>query len=798
MLTAGISAARAFGGDEDVPPPIIEQFVVQPAVTDPGGEVTLKWKVSRAESVSISPAPGVVEGEGEATLTAGDAATTYILNAISGDHRRSSTISLQIAPQQPAIGYFEAEPAEIAPGQSVVLNWSVVGQGAAVTIEPGDGSMLAPIGSVILQPDASTVYTMTAANAAGSAVGTVQVTVGEQQLTAPPEIVEFAANPPRIDLTAPDANPNETVQLSWRIEGAESVEIVGDEVRSGLPAEGTIDVQRPAETTTYYLIANNTGGSATKEVAVEIVQPADQALPTPAMVIIPQPSDDAGVVEAPLDGSTSGNSSDGAVAQSSAQYTDPLPQVDLLAASPNPARVGDEVVVRWAVSQATTVSVETVPAPPGSTPLRSRAGVFRFIAKEDVAILLEASSSGGSMLRRQVGVRVLQAVQPVAAGVGGEALPLVAEGGSLGASAVVNDDGDVWLYRADENRWQLAGTLGIRPISVAIAGAAIFGVAEDGTMRALDLSSLSADPGASPAASPAASPRASPAGTPSALRLGTPVTLPPTCTEAIAVVGHERPTASEDQVVPTLLIACAEPSPIVVAAPTTGATLGSARWTTKLTAEPAGMSVSAVDGSTAAVHYPLFSPRATTIDLLDVASGQAAEVSFTGPVTAVTVSPDGGTVVAALFDDAALYVVDRRGVAPRRVPMPSPVRTLTWASSAAEREDAFDSQAGPGPTPFVGGTDAFGETNPVLPTPIPANPNAAEGAGSVLVTWYYRTGGSLVSLAPWSPTTLIAAEISPDRAISQAVDDGRAIVVASFGPNVGIAFPWVESGRGAP
>ncbi|HET8522109.1 MAG TPA: hypothetical protein VFL82_02685, partial [Thermomicrobiales bacterium] len=709
LLVLALTASRALADRQGASTPVIKEFSILPLVADPGGQVTLTWNVERAESVSISPGPGKVALAGSLKVTAGSAPSAYRLTAVNGTQRVTRSVQLDIAPQPPAIGYFSASSSTIPPGQSVVLNWAVVGDHASVKIDPGDGSNLAPVGSVMLQPSSSTVYTLTATNPAGKAVQTLQITVGKQTLAAPPQITKFSATPAHIDLSAPGAKPPETATLSWTVTGATSVELVGPETKSGLAADGTLDVAVPTQTTTYSLIASNSGGTATKQVTIDVIPPAGTAKQTPVVVVIPAGGQtNAAAISAPPNGAASGNTNEGVGAASDVGVTTPLPTVDLLTASPNPARVGDEVIVRWAVSGAQAVSVETVPAPPDTTPLVANAGVFRFIAKENVAVLLEATSSAGATVRQQVGVRVLEAAAPVAADVRGTGVPLIAAGGIAG-SAMVNDDGDVWLFRPAVGSWTLAGTLGLKPVSVAIAGTTIFGLDSDGQLRALDLSHLPAN--APVAGTPGATPSAAVAATPTALKLGQPVKLTSACAQPVALAGHERPSGASDEVVSTLLVACAKPSPVVLALAVNDGKLGSPRWTSKLAEAPAALTMGAIDGEEIAVRYPLYSPRAAKIDLIDTASGKASEVVFPGKVAAAVPSPDGGELVAALFDDAALYVVEQSGAAPRRMSMPGEVRTLAWASSAHDVSPQAEADLGLPQQPVTdgtGGTDAFG------------------------------------------------------------------------------------------
>jgi len=78
----------------------------------------------------------------------------------------------------PAIERFEADPAEIRPGESSILSWKVSGVGLAanVSIEPGIGPV-APEGEFALLPEETTTYTISAVNFAGRAEANVTVRV---------------------------------------------------------------------------------------------------------------------------------------------------------------------------------------------------------------------------------------------------------------------------------------------------------------------------------------------------------------------------------------------------------------------------------------------------------------------------------------------------------------------------------------------------------------------------------------------------------------------------------------------
>jgi len=77
--------------------------------------------------------------------------------------------------QAPTINSFDASPASISPGDTAMLNWEVTGN-ASVTIDQGIGGV-ALTGSRAVTPAVTTVYTLTATNAGGTASATTQVVV---------------------------------------------------------------------------------------------------------------------------------------------------------------------------------------------------------------------------------------------------------------------------------------------------------------------------------------------------------------------------------------------------------------------------------------------------------------------------------------------------------------------------------------------------------------------------------------------------------------------------------------------
>jgi hypothetical protein len=86
----------------------------------------------------------------------------------------------------PVINSFTADPPEIGPGASAVLAWDV-DDTTTVQIAPDVGEAIGS--SAVVQPAATTTYTLTATNAAGSATATVTVSVTDTVTNVGPGLV---------------------------------------------------------------------------------------------------------------------------------------------------------------------------------------------------------------------------------------------------------------------------------------------------------------------------------------------------------------------------------------------------------------------------------------------------------------------------------------------------------------------------------------------------------------------------------------------------------------------------------
>jgi predicted outer membrane repeat protein len=155
----------------------------------------------------------------------------------------------QVQPAAPEVASFTATPATITEGETSLLEWEVTGSATIVISTAADPEVLSTsetTGSLEVEPDATTEYTLTATNPGGSDTASVTVTVVPAD--APPTINSFTATPSTIQAGG-------SSQLAWSVAGAYDSISLSDEdgvIESDLDANGSHDVE-PTVTTEYTL-----------------------------------------------------------------------------------------------------------------------------------------------------------------------------------------------------------------------------------------------------------------------------------------------------------------------------------------------------------------------------------------------------------------------------------------------------------------------------------------------------------------------------------------------------------------
>jgi len=176
---------------------------------------------------------------------------------LRGTPRASITIEIrEKSTNPPPEVTFAADPQSITLGESSTLTWATT-HADSVNIDQGIGSV-ALNGSLVVSPQETITYTLTAEGPGGTTTLNINVTV-----TVPAPIVNISADPTSI-LTG------KTSTLTWNATYADACTIE--------PGIGSVDVNgsiqvSPTETITYTITATGPGGTASDSVDVVVITP---------------------------------------------------------------------------------------------------------------------------------------------------------------------------------------------------------------------------------------------------------------------------------------------------------------------------------------------------------------------------------------------------------------------------------------------------------------------------------------------------------------------------------------------
>ena len=244
-------------------PNFLTNFNEQNSVTIPfGGSATLSWIVfGDTTSAEISGLGAVSDPSGTVTVSP-TATTNYQLTAVGPAGNTIRVVTVTVSPPPPPTISFSASPTQyIRPGQTT-LSWTVTGVNITdLDIDQGVGNILpntvfdengVGTGSLIVNPNNSTTYTLTAKNFGGAqgsqSTASVIVTVYE------PTVANIFAVPNPITV-------GQQTNLQWTVTGdADSASI-----SPAITGDGTVLLASnanvsPNVTTRYTLTADGPGG----------------------------------------------------------------------------------------------------------------------------------------------------------------------------------------------------------------------------------------------------------------------------------------------------------------------------------------------------------------------------------------------------------------------------------------------------------------------------------------------------------------------------------------------------------
>ena len=254
----------------------IESFEADADEVAAGESVTLSWELQGAAEGAIAGTdgfsytlPGADLDEGSVTVEdlQEDATYTLTIGDVDGEEVTAEIdVDVLRAQDPPTIVSFEADAPQVAAGESVTLSWEVEGADTIVIEELGGAEVTSSeeaSGSVDVTIDATTVYTLTATNDAGSTESNT-VTVS---LLGAPVIESFAAS------RTEDVEPGASIELSWQVTNSQDVVIEdsgGEVITTSQTGMGSTQVTVDA-TETYTLTATNPSGMVSEQVTVEVV-----------------------------------------------------------------------------------------------------------------------------------------------------------------------------------------------------------------------------------------------------------------------------------------------------------------------------------------------------------------------------------------------------------------------------------------------------------------------------------------------------------------------------------------------
>lgn len=170
-----ISATDPFGGGSA---PTINSYTLTPDIIDEGQSSTLAWDVSGADTISIDQGVGSVSANGNSVVSP-TVSTTYTLTATNTVGSTVQAVTLTVNPvNAPGITLFTADPPTLAEAGNVDLTWST-SDADTVSIDNGVCSDCLTTGTTTVNLSATTTFTITASNSAGSSQDTLTVTVGD-------------------------------------------------------------------------------------------------------------------------------------------------------------------------------------------------------------------------------------------------------------------------------------------------------------------------------------------------------------------------------------------------------------------------------------------------------------------------------------------------------------------------------------------------------------------------------------------------------------------------------------------
>ena len=163
-------------------PPTIEYFTATPESINQGDYSMLSWSVTDATTLimekSTEPGSHPVPLVGT-QLVSPIETITYTLTATNGDGEATASCTIEVILNPPIIEYFIANPTSIKLGDKSELSWSVTNADTRIITQNFDpaGLDVDPIGTYLVGPTVTTIFTLTATNDAGQTTSSCEVEI---------------------------------------------------------------------------------------------------------------------------------------------------------------------------------------------------------------------------------------------------------------------------------------------------------------------------------------------------------------------------------------------------------------------------------------------------------------------------------------------------------------------------------------------------------------------------------------------------------------------------------------------
>jgi hypothetical protein len=169
--------------------PAVVSFSASPLVIATSGASTLSWNVTNASSVAITPG-GVSTSTLVGSITVSPTSTvSYLLTATSAGGTATSTVTVTVTNNPPVVNTFTASPTAVLSDQPSTLSWNV-SNALTASLDNNVGQVSATSGSVTVNPEIPTTYTLTVSNSSGTT--TAQVAVGIRATSTPVILDDFS------------------------------------------------------------------------------------------------------------------------------------------------------------------------------------------------------------------------------------------------------------------------------------------------------------------------------------------------------------------------------------------------------------------------------------------------------------------------------------------------------------------------------------------------------------------------------------------------------------------------------